>query len=315
MGLFEKLTKKKEVERIENEESKNGFVSFNQIVKIFKDMETNAFETSNFYWSNERKVEFKAKSKASILVNRSVNGNDNVFSSICSRNRFLKNGKYGFYDELGFVTIPAIYDNASDFIDGLAIVEKDGKLGMIGVNNEIVIPCEFDYPLESKEWSTQTVFNISGLFQRFGEIVAVRNGKGIKIYSKNGEGLLYESEDGWCNSIKNLNYGTFMGSVNVARFLSDAEYLTKILKEKSKLVKNGLISKDDYIYIEGEIFKLVHRSFRYGYDTGYGYLYKAIEQVAKRRPNNPIYKYVVKNKEDLTYYNSDYDPHPACCCY
>jgi len=52
--------------------------------------------------------------------------------------------KYGYIDRDGQLQIPHIYDSASSFCDGLAIVRKQGKSGMINVNKEEIIPLEYE---------------------------------------------------------------------------------------------------------------------------------------------------------------------------
>ncbi len=53
------------------------------------------------------------------------------------------NGKYGFKDENGNVVIPAKYDGAEDFSDGLAAVKVNYKWGFIDKNGNMVIPTQY----------------------------------------------------------------------------------------------------------------------------------------------------------------------------
>lgn len=48
--------------------------------------------------------------------------------------------KYGFIDKEGKVVIPLEYDGASDFSDGLAWVKKENKWGLINKEGQIIIP-------------------------------------------------------------------------------------------------------------------------------------------------------------------------------
>ncbi len=50
----------------------------------------------------------------------------------------IKDGKYGFLDTAGNEAVPFIYDDAQNFINGLAYVEKDGKMAYIGHDGNIV---------------------------------------------------------------------------------------------------------------------------------------------------------------------------------
>lgn len=60
--------------------------------------------------------------------------------------RVNKDGKYGFYDQLGNMVIPAIYENADDeFHEGLVWVKKEGKYGYINKNGDEIIPMKYNY--------------------------------------------------------------------------------------------------------------------------------------------------------------------------
>lgn len=54
------------------------------------------------------------------------------------------NGKWGFTDTNGNIVIPATYDNAIDYCEGLAAVEIDGKWGFIDRRGNMVIPTKYD---------------------------------------------------------------------------------------------------------------------------------------------------------------------------
>jgi hypothetical protein len=54
-------------------------------------------------------------------------------------------GKYGFIDKTGKVVVPAEYEAAWDFSEGLAAVAKDGKLGFIDKTGSVVIPLQYNY--------------------------------------------------------------------------------------------------------------------------------------------------------------------------
>jgi len=56
----------------------------------------------------------------------------------------LLNGKWGFINQKGEQIIPFLYDDASYFTEGLALVKKDDKYGYINEKNEIVIPFIYD---------------------------------------------------------------------------------------------------------------------------------------------------------------------------
>ncbi len=56
---------------------------------------------------------------------------------------FVENGKYGFINKKGKIKIPAIYNKAFPFINGLAYVELDGKVGYINKTGNEIIPIKY----------------------------------------------------------------------------------------------------------------------------------------------------------------------------
>lgn len=62
------------------------------------------------------------------------------------RCRIYNNDKFGFIDEKGNLIIPAIFDDADDFYNGLAPVKKDDKWGFIDTSGNVVINFQFDEP-------------------------------------------------------------------------------------------------------------------------------------------------------------------------
>ena len=58
---------------------------------------------------------------------------------------FKANGKYGFVDSVGNVTVPPLYEGAWEFRDGIAWVMKDGLWGSINQAGEIVVPYQYKY--------------------------------------------------------------------------------------------------------------------------------------------------------------------------
>ena len=54
------------------------------------------------------------------------------------------NGKYGYCDRGGILVIPAQFDSAAIFSEGLAAVRVNGKNGYIDVSGKMVIPPTFN---------------------------------------------------------------------------------------------------------------------------------------------------------------------------
>lgn len=56
--------------------------------------------------------------------------------------RVMKDKKFGFYNEKGELLIPFEYEQASDFMDGIAIVKKN-KYGVIDKTGKMLLPYEY----------------------------------------------------------------------------------------------------------------------------------------------------------------------------
>ena len=59
--------------------------------------------------------------------------------------------KYGYIDKTGREVIPCKYDDANDFREGLAKVQKSGKYGFIDKTGREVIPCKYDEAYATSE--------------------------------------------------------------------------------------------------------------------------------------------------------------------
>jgi hypothetical protein len=57
---------------------------------------------------------------------------------------WLENGKYGYINQEGRLIINCLYDEASAFYDGAAIVASSGKMGLINKKSETLTPFVFD---------------------------------------------------------------------------------------------------------------------------------------------------------------------------
>lgn len=58
--------------------------------------------------------------------------------------RVKLNGKYGFINAQGQLTVPLIYDECGYFSDGFARVKKDGKWGLVNKAGVAVVPVKYD---------------------------------------------------------------------------------------------------------------------------------------------------------------------------
>ena len=96
--------------------------------------------------------------------------------SVCLRGESL----YGYCNLLGSMVIPAAYEYAGDFVNGLAAVVLEGRYGAIDRSGALVIPAAYDF-LE---------ISASGL------VIAARDGEGAWVFDLQGSPLAaFEGED------------------------------------------------------------------------------------------------------------------------
>ncbi len=90
-----------------------------------------------------------------------------------SRSRFYDDteGLYGYKDEHGKIVIPAVYERAEDFYEGLARVENGIKTGAIDETGKIIIPFEYDSVWQTKYWIHTRNGNVQSLFSKTGELL------------------------------------------------------------------------------------------------------------------------------------------------
>lgn len=82
------------------------------------------------------------------------------------------NDKYGLFNRQGKLIVPFIYDQVSDFFDGLARVIKNNKIGYINTKGEEVIPCIYDIGFRFSEDLALVVKEGSMMFiNKEGEVV------------------------------------------------------------------------------------------------------------------------------------------------
>ncbi len=72
-----------------------------------------------------------------------INGEELLFNP--KLRPVLENGKYGYANYKGEVIIPAKYDKAEEFVDGLAIVGVNYKQGIIDTDGREVLALKYDY--------------------------------------------------------------------------------------------------------------------------------------------------------------------------
>ena len=99
--------------------------------------------------------------------------------------------KFGYLDKFGKIVIPIIYENAYDFREGLAFVQKNGKWGFIDKNGRTVIP--FIYGTTSGNSFHNGIAAVSkdgksGMIDKSGSIVVPFNWRFLDNYC---DGLIF----------------------------------------------------------------------------------------------------------------------------
>lgn len=68
-----------------------------------------------------------------------------LFSQQDARFRIIENNKIGYINSKGEIVIKPIYNNGSDFSDGLAAVRENGLYGFIDINGIYIIQPQYEY--------------------------------------------------------------------------------------------------------------------------------------------------------------------------
>lgn len=142
---------------IKSTDGKYGFINEEGkfvIDPIYKDA-TNFDNGLALVVKENSKLEFiNSKGETKILLDRAVEKAHKFSEGLALVN---VNNKYGYISTDGKMAIPATFDNATDFSDGLAVVihyddeNKTPKYGFINKKGELVINYQFEYAYNFKE--------------------------------------------------------------------------------------------------------------------------------------------------------------------
>ena len=186
---------------------------------------------------------------------------------------FSQNGRFGYMNQNGAILIPAIYDEVSEFQEGLAVVLLSGKSGLINKRNQLI--SEFRYDEITDFSGNRAIVKISdfiGVIDRGGNTILPIEYSDIflikdKLFCANNDDLfsLYD-ENGKIKSSQqfqeiNLQLnGDFIVRINDSIGVIDSNFKLKInpIYESIKFIhdtvysyqingKIGLISKNGKI--------------------------------------------------------------------
>lgn len=74
----------------------------------------------------------------------------------------VKNGKYGYIHKSGKIVVQPVYTDAYGFTGGYAVVESDGKCGLIQPNGKIKLPLHYDYLSALMPWGSYWTAQLNG---------------------------------------------------------------------------------------------------------------------------------------------------------
>lgn len=122
----------------------------------------------------QEEEEKKAKQQAAKQEKEKEKGREDIvwqvlrgYDSYDSYNGFYivcKNGLWGYVNDMGFETIPCIYDKVSPFKNGHATVCQNGKWGIIDEYGQLVIDIQSDCPCWPSGDYTYFIFGKKGRF-------------------------------------------------------------------------------------------------------------------------------------------------------
>ncbi len=235
------------------------------------------------------------------------------------RTKFRENfGKFGFIDETAIVVVPPIYDYASDFNNGLAVVGIDGEYGIIGRFGECIVPVKYTNTSKVDTSDKGYSYCMGNLFQAMGEIIVVQcPHKKYDIYTKTGK-FLIQLESGNFSSI-NCSYNLNIISIDMANILLDIiirveDYRVRLIEMKNALKNDDKRLKELYKPTKEQYIENIRKDIRYTSNS------KAVAKeilalALGSRKDDSFYKALKPMlDEEINRHVEYYDPHPACCC-
>lgn len=170
---------------------------------------------------------------------------------------FFENNLFGFMDSEGIVQIPAEYDEVLNFQDGIAVVVKNGKSGLINKKNELILGFEFDQIEEIyNDLAIVSISDSFGLINRMGTLVfpliyidilflnqsliAAKNQEGYSIFNLN----LEQTSELNFKEIKSLNDNYFIVQVgdSIGLLNSNLDFVIPAIYEDITLIKDSIYS-------------------------------------------------------------------------
>lgn len=159
------------------------------------------------------------------------------------------------------------YHKAWIFSDGLAAVMKDGKIGFINANNEVVIPFQFDYSDKCR------MYDFGYLFHN-GYCIMTNTDGNLGLIDKSGNWVVEAAYDeiwaphksGYRTTVKDGKYGALDAQCQVV-YPAEYRYL-RVMSDGFVLVKGG---KQWQVDFEGNMVQsfMFDNTYYLNYPTGY----------------------------------------------
>lgn len=142
---------------------------------------------------------------------------------------FSESGLFGYMNQNGAVLIPAIYDEVSEFHEGLAVVSLHGKSAIINKRNELISELKYDAITDfSGNRAFVKISNYFGLIDREAKIILHPKYADIfivkeKLFCAKNEGLFsFYDEDGNLKSKQQFQDINFQLDGNIIVQLNDS---------------------------------------------------------------------------------------------
>jgi len=219
-------------------------------------------ETCNERWYHDGRVKVISKETGKATTGKlDWISNSNQKDSLTV---FSKDDKRGYLNKItGKIFIPAVYNHAWVFSEGLACVVKNGKLGYINPKNETVIPFKFSYHIEKDK-------NIDYVFSG-GYCSAIDSTGKVGLINKKGDWIISASYDYINNAVLGYRivklarkYGLLDSRL---KLILPVEYdWIEIQKTGLRVAKDGgqqLVSFDTKTVLKTFVYDMI-KSIQYG---------------------------------------------------
>lgn len=190
-----------------------------------------------------------------------------------------KNKKYGFIDKSGKEVIGFQYDSAGSFLNGLAEVKKDGRYGVIDKSGKIIIPFKYSSIKRFGDLFIVQQFGLQGIVDKTGREIALIEYENIEIE---------KSQKDMAKFTKGNEWGYFDNKGRVA-------FVSKYSKKSVGSFSGDMAwfgdgsGKYGYIDRKGEVAIKPQFSCAFAFRNGKAIVCRGNEKFVIDKQGNPVY--------------------------